>query len=193
MVMRSTATDGRSASKCQRKWPDQPLGRCSSCPEVTVAVRTSRLSCRKAGKTRVFTPVWESSGESRLTISCCKLCPLQDTSQINLTMQGGHASRNTRKNCDRPRVPHGRNDTDGCFSRFRFCKLLRPGNGLPKKGRGQISGPNPRLPMRCSSPARNDRFGWPTVVSNDCGSGKQSQGGEKFRNKSNYVRLVSRD
>ena len=32
MLMRSTATDGRSASKCQRKWPDQPLSRRSSCP-----------------------------------------------------------------------------------------------------------------------------------------------------------------
>jgi hypothetical protein len=31
-----------------------------------VAVRTSRLSCGKAGKARIFTPVWDSSGESRL-------------------------------------------------------------------------------------------------------------------------------
>ncbi len=35
--------------------------------EVTVAVRTSRLSCRKTGKTRIFSPVHESSGESWLT------------------------------------------------------------------------------------------------------------------------------
>jgi hypothetical protein len=34
--------------------------------EVKVAVRTSRLFCRKAGKTRIFSPVQESSGESRL-------------------------------------------------------------------------------------------------------------------------------
>ena len=34
--------------------------------EVTVAVRTSRLYCRKARKARIFMPVWESSGESRL-------------------------------------------------------------------------------------------------------------------------------
>jgi hypothetical protein len=33
--------------------------------EVKVAVRTSRLFCRKAGKTRIFSPVQESSGESR--------------------------------------------------------------------------------------------------------------------------------
>ena len=35
-------------------------------PEVLVAVHTSRLSCRKAGKAQIFAPVWESSGESRL-------------------------------------------------------------------------------------------------------------------------------
>jgi len=38
-------------------------------PEVTVAVRTSLLSCRKAGKTPIFTPDRESSGESRLNLS----------------------------------------------------------------------------------------------------------------------------
>jgi hypothetical protein len=39
-------------------------------PEIgslTVAVRTSLLSCRKAGKTRAFTPVRASSGEIRTT------------------------------------------------------------------------------------------------------------------------------
>ena len=35
-------------------------------PDALVAVCTSRRSCRKAGKARIFTPVWESSGESRL-------------------------------------------------------------------------------------------------------------------------------
>jgi len=34
---------------------------------VLVAVSTSRLSCKKAGKTRTLMPVWDSSGESRLT------------------------------------------------------------------------------------------------------------------------------
>jgi AAHS family 4-hydroxybenzoate transporter-like MFS transporter len=38
-------------------------------PELTVAVRTSLLSCRKAGKTRVFTPVREPSEESRVKLS----------------------------------------------------------------------------------------------------------------------------
>jgi hypothetical protein len=30
-TMRSRATNGRSASKCQRKWPDQAIRRCSGC------------------------------------------------------------------------------------------------------------------------------------------------------------------
>jgi hypothetical protein len=32
---------------------------------VLVAVGTSRLSCKRAGKTRTLMPVWDSSGESR--------------------------------------------------------------------------------------------------------------------------------
>jgi len=35
-------------------------------PEVLVAVSTSRLSCKRAGKTRTLMPVWDSSGESRV-------------------------------------------------------------------------------------------------------------------------------
>src|SRR6516225_10980414 len=42
--------------------PDQAFG----LPEVLVAVSTSRLSCKRAGKTRTLMPVWDSSGESRL-------------------------------------------------------------------------------------------------------------------------------
>ena len=49
-------------AKIGRSAPRLPLG----LPELTVAVRTSLLSCRKAGKTRIFTPVRESSGESRI-------------------------------------------------------------------------------------------------------------------------------
>jgi hypothetical protein len=37
-------------------------------PELTVAVRTSLLSCRKARKTRVFTPLREPSEESRMKL-----------------------------------------------------------------------------------------------------------------------------
>jgi hypothetical protein len=35
-------------------------------PEVLVAVSTSRLSCKRVGKTRTLMPVWDSSGESRI-------------------------------------------------------------------------------------------------------------------------------
>ena len=37
----------------------------SGLPEVTVAVRTALLSCWKAGKTPILTPIREASGESR--------------------------------------------------------------------------------------------------------------------------------
>src|SRR5215468_10395814 len=63
--MHSRATDGGSASKCQGKWPDQTLDQAFGLPEVLVAVSTSRLSCKRAGKTRTLMPVWDSSGESR--------------------------------------------------------------------------------------------------------------------------------
>src|ERR1019366_3862864 len=49
-------------AKMARSAPRPPFGP----PEVTVAVRTSLLSCRKAGKPRTSAPIRESSGESRL-------------------------------------------------------------------------------------------------------------------------------
>src|SRR6516162_8306140 len=49
-VMHSRATDRRSASKCQGKWPDQTLDQAFGLPEVLVAVSTSRLSCERAGE-----------------------------------------------------------------------------------------------------------------------------------------------
>src|SRR6516164_10528546 len=64
-VMHFRATDRRSASKCQGKWPDQILEQAFGLPEVLVANSTSRLSCKRAGKTRTLMPVWDSSGESR--------------------------------------------------------------------------------------------------------------------------------
>src|SRR5215813_291206 len=63
--MHSRATDRRSAPKCQGKWPDQTLDQAFGLPEVLVAVSTSRLSCKRAGKTRTLMSVWDSSGESR--------------------------------------------------------------------------------------------------------------------------------
>src|SRR6516165_10605574 len=46
----------------------RPLDQAFGLPEVLVAVSTSRLSCKSAGKTRTLMPVWDSSGESRITI-----------------------------------------------------------------------------------------------------------------------------
>jgi hypothetical protein len=43
----------------------RPSTKRSGLPEVPVAVSTSRLSCKRAGKTRTLMPVWDSSGESR--------------------------------------------------------------------------------------------------------------------------------
>jgi hypothetical protein len=42
--------------------PRPPFG----LPKMPVAIHTSRQCCREAGKARILTPVWESSGESRL-------------------------------------------------------------------------------------------------------------------------------
>jgi hypothetical protein len=66
MLMRSRATDGRSASRCQQKWPDPaprpPLGAST----VTTAGRAASPSCQSAGKTQKFMAVGESSGEDRM-------------------------------------------------------------------------------------------------------------------------------
>ena len=51
-------------AKIARSAPRPPF----ELPKVMVAVRTSPLSCWKAGKTRIFTPVRESSGKSRIDI-----------------------------------------------------------------------------------------------------------------------------
>ena len=72
--MHSKATDRRSVFKCQGKWPDQTRDQAFGLPEVLVAVSTSRLSCKKAGKTRTLMPVWDSSGESRIKPSLVYLC-----------------------------------------------------------------------------------------------------------------------
>src|SRR6516164_9648596 len=39
------------------RWPDQTLDQAFGLPEVLVAVSTSRLSCKRAGKTRTLMPV----------------------------------------------------------------------------------------------------------------------------------------
>src|SRR5262245_14153272 len=52
------------------KWPDQTLDQAFGLPEVLVAVSTSRLSCKRAGRTRTLMPVGDSSGESRFNGPC---------------------------------------------------------------------------------------------------------------------------
>src|SRR5262249_13070694 len=69
-VIHSRATNRRSASKCQGKWPDQTLAQAFGLPDVLGAVSTSRLSCKRAGKTRTLVSVWDSSGESRINRDC---------------------------------------------------------------------------------------------------------------------------
>jgi hypothetical protein len=53
-------------------------------PEMLVAVHASRLSCREAEKAPIFTPVQESSGESKIEGAALKI--------------GGRAGTKKRKN-----------------------------------------------------------------------------------------------
>src|SRR5262245_56638799 len=68
MVMRSTATDGRSVPKCLEKWPDQPPD-AVRVRGMVAAVGTARPSCGKARNKRAFTPVRSSSGDYQLKSS----------------------------------------------------------------------------------------------------------------------------
>jgi hypothetical protein len=66
MVMRSRARREECVQmpgKMARSAPRPPFG----LPDAPVAVRTSRLSCGKAGKARISKPVPGSSGESRFS------------------------------------------------------------------------------------------------------------------------------
>ena len=45
--------------QCQGKMADQTLNQTFGLPGVLVAVGTSRLSCKRAGKTRTLMPVWD--------------------------------------------------------------------------------------------------------------------------------------
>ena len=68
-------------AKMARSAPQPPFG----LPEVTVAIRTSLLSCGKAEKPRISMQVRESSGESRIELVAdvitiadrCKLGPIE--------------------------------------------------------------------------------------------------------------------
>ena len=66
-------------AKIARSAPRPPF----ELPKVMVAVRTSPLSCWKAGKTR-FTPVRESSGESRFSWVCLAKMPIGGRSAHDL-------------------------------------------------------------------------------------------------------------
>ena len=59
-------------AKIARSAPRPSLGP----PELLVAIHTSRQSCSKAGKARIFALVWESSGESRMLL--CGRSPYVD-------------------------------------------------------------------------------------------------------------------
>jgi hypothetical protein len=54
--MHSRATDRRSASKTSENGQIR-LDHAFGLPEVLIAVSTSRLSCKRAGKTRTLMPV----------------------------------------------------------------------------------------------------------------------------------------
>src|SRR5262249_54032739 len=62
------ATGRRRASKCQGKSPNQNLDQAVGLSEGLVAVSTSTLSCKRAGKTQTLMPVWDSSGEYRMKL-----------------------------------------------------------------------------------------------------------------------------
>jgi hypothetical protein len=66
MVMRSRATEGRSASRCQQKWPRSAPSAAVRAARITAAVRAARRSCQNAATAQKSTPVWGSSGESGL-------------------------------------------------------------------------------------------------------------------------------
>src|SRR5262249_30570088 len=54
----------RGESGSDAEWPDQTFDQAFGLPEVLVAVST-RLSCKRAAKTRTLAPVWDSSADSR--------------------------------------------------------------------------------------------------------------------------------
>src|SRR5262245_49692793 len=69
--MHSRATDRRSAPNARKNGQIRTLDQAFGLAEVLVPVSTSRLSCKRAGKTRTLMPVWDSSGESRIKVLYC--------------------------------------------------------------------------------------------------------------------------
>jgi hypothetical protein len=59
-------------------------------PEMLVAVHTSRLSCREAEKASIFTPVQESSGESKFNrLGRCDMTPVDSVQQQDRSFDYG--------------------------------------------------------------------------------------------------------
>src|SRR5712691_5617915 len=65
MVMHSAATDRRSASKCQGKWPDQALNASWTAWSIGSWQDLQFCACPQSRKSLTFTSVRDSSGESR--------------------------------------------------------------------------------------------------------------------------------
>ena len=57
-------------------------------PELLVAIHTSGQSCCKAGKARIFTPVRESSGESRFGLARTELPRYFLRKRLNRKIEG---------------------------------------------------------------------------------------------------------
>src|SRR5450830_1382613 len=93
-------------AKMARSAPRPPFG----LPEVTVAVRTSLLSCRKAGKTPIFTPVRESSGESRLLCGGQRRHRRAHDRACPRGGEGGHPFQHDPPGTDQNRDPRARPD-----------------------------------------------------------------------------------
>jgi hypothetical protein len=66
MLVLPATTDETGAPECQAKSPIRALGHHFELPKGLKGVHTSRRPCGKLGKAQIFTPLWESSGESRL-------------------------------------------------------------------------------------------------------------------------------
>src|SRR5262247_3449649 len=129
--MHSRATDRRSASKCQGKCPDQTLDQAFGLSEVLVAVSTSRLSCKSAGKTRTLMPVWDSSGESRFerSLSCPNAASACSSRQLSTLLSrsaadvGGQVTRSIWSSNKTSAISSdGKSDN----SRVIFVFLVRP-------------------------------------------------------------------
>ena len=86
MVMHSAATDRRSASKCQGKWPDQALNASWTAWSIGSWQDLQFCACPQSRKSLTFTSVRDSSGESRLKAP---------------RMSFSHSSQRSLRNCSR--------------------------------------------------------------------------------------------